>query len=403
MCGLVGIAGNLLYQDEFTMKRLLLFDFFRGEHSTGMAAIRTNGDAVISKIASDPIQLFGLKSFYNALNGTASRAFIGHNRHATRGGVNTVNAHPFQFGPIIGAHNGTLDYSSFRRLQDALGEEFAVDSMAIFAGFERLGVSETMSLLTEGKDAKEGAWALVWFDQRDKTLNFLRNKHRQLFYAYEEGFKRMFWASEWWMLREAMDESTNKYKPYFEKKSNGQVAYFLFEPDVHYKYDLAELCRGSTKKPKPLAKQVKGREAEKTEKNVVPFNAQQHEQWFRPAKTDGTPSGDVGNQSFPQKTGCSGTHSTTTSRRSEHRRNLIQLSGDEKHPYANIIDEEKFALSYSDQCNFCGKPVKFGDAGITIFERDARVLCRTCSGYEESNDNAPVRIYVRGNVIDQLS
>lgn len=151
MCGLVGIAGNLLYQDEFTMKRLLMADYFRGPDSTGFAAIRTNGDAFVAKLASNPIDLFNQKNFDTALNGNASRAFIGHNRAATRGKVVSANAHPFHFGSIVGAHNGTLDQESWDRLEEKLGEKYTVDSMALIAAIDKLGIEKTIKLCNEGK------------------------------------------------------------------------------------------------------------------------------------------------------------------------------------------------------------------------------------------------------------
>lgn len=401
MCGLVGVAGNLQFQDEFLMKRLLLADFFRGEHSTGMAAIRTGGDAVIAKLASNPIDLFNTKQFAAALNGNASRAFMGHNRQATRGRVTTVNAHPFQFGHIIGMHNGTLDYESVRDLEEAIGEKFEVDSMAMIAGIAKLGIQDTIALCNEGKDSKEGAWALVWFDQNEKSLNFLRNKHRPLWYAYEQGFQRLFWASEWWMIREAIESSTNGYKLYTEnEKDKKNVGYFHFDDDVHYKFDLAALQQGSKKRPKPIAKILRGRE----KKVVASTGNFTVEDWPRPTGSTmcGTRGGGAGSQSYPQKTGCGSTEKGLTTRRgTENKREVIQLSGINS-PYAGMLDEDKFAMLYT-KCLWCKTPVKYGDLGITVFERDGQCLCRDCSGYPEQHPSPPVRIYVRPNIFNAMA
>jgi len=406
MCGLVGIAGNLLFQDEFTMKRLLLFDFFRGEHSTGMAAIRTGGQAVIAKIDSNPINLFDMGQFKTALNGSASRAFIGHNRQATRGAVNTANAHPFQVDHIIGAHNGTLDYQSVKRLEDELGEKYAVDSLALIAGIAKLGVEKTIKLCTEGKDSKEGAWAIVWYNQEEGSLNFLRNKHRPLFYAFEEGFKRMFWASEWWMIREAMDESTNKYKQYSEKKDGKNVGFFVFEPDVHYKFDLASLCAGSAKRPKPKSKKIKGREVV-VQSAVVPF---EHPMGFqirdrgKAQQTNGTYMQTVGSPNSQKTSGSGSTQTSSTKIRSTEPRKCIQLIGVPAHPYANIIQQMQFEQIAHNGCSWCSKTVKYGDLGITIFERDGRMLCKECTGNRDPNNPKPfVRIHVPAATIDALS
>ena len=128
MCGLVGIAGNLEYKDEATMKRMLILDYFRGTDSTGFAAVKVKEDEVLmTKIASHPIDLFDMGAFKKALNGNTSKVFLGHNRAATVGKVNAVNAHPFQVGDILGVHNGTLDKDSWKRLDETLGYDTDVD------------------------------------------------------------------------------------------------------------------------------------------------------------------------------------------------------------------------------------------------------------------------------------
>jgi glucosamine 6-phosphate synthetase-like amidotransferase/phosphosugar isomerase protein len=117
MCGLVGIAGKLTVKDEATMKRLFLLDFFRGPDSTGLAAVRGDGNIHVSKLASHPIDLFDSARFKTALSGYNSKIFLGHNRYATKGKVNANNAHPYHYGDIVGAHNGTLSISSWRALE----------------------------------------------------------------------------------------------------------------------------------------------------------------------------------------------------------------------------------------------------------------------------------------------
>src|SRR6185369_5091848 len=106
-----------------------------------------------------------------------------------------------------------------------------------------------------------GAWAITWYDQNEGSLNFLRNQHRPLRYAFEQGFQRMFWASEWWMIREALVSSPNEYKLFTQNIGNEKnVGFFEFDADVHYKFDIAELVEGGKKRPKPVCKVIKGRE-----------------------------------------------------------------------------------------------------------------------------------------------
>lgn len=387
MCGHVGIAGKLAYQDEFAMKRLLLADYFRGEHSTGMAAIRTNGDPVIAKIASNPIDLFGLSQFRIALNGNSSRAFIGHNRQATRGAVRTVNAHPFEFGHIVGAHNGTLDYESVKRLEEALDEKFEVDSMAMIAGIAKLGIKATIELCTEGKDGKEGAWALVWHDKNEGTINFIRNQWRDLWYAFEESFERMFWASEWWMIRESLHASPNGYTLYTEnEKDKKDVGFFVFEPDIHYKFNLANLVAGGKKRPKPTCVKIKGREKKEVGyTGNVPLG-----QWPRPT-TVGQPT------TAGTRTG------NATSRRSTTNpsKTVIQLSSIHS-PYAGMISAADFVMKFT-KCQWCNTPMKYGDLGVTFFETDGICLCRDCGDYTKLHISPPARIYIAPKLFATMS
>lgn len=407
MCGLVGIAGDLRLADEFSMKRLLLADYFRGPDSTGMAAIATNGDIKVAKIASNPIDLFDQASFRSALNGNGSRAFIGHNRFKTKGKVSTANAHPFHVEHIVGAHNGTLDTASHKRLEEKLGEEFDVDSLALFTAIAKFGIEETIGLCTEGKTSQDGAWALTWYDQDKGTLNFLRNKHRTLFYSHmtsmtEGKYDHLMWASEWWMIRETMESSVNgKYKIWTKKEGKSNIGYFSFDPDVLYSWDLAELKEGGTKPVKPKCKKLKGREPEPV-KSYVPFQYPSHSRegpWPK-ATGLGTHTGNAGQTNT--------TLSTTNSRGNKSKeKTVIELTGNPvKHPYANIIDEDKFnSLCDSTgkvKCGYCETVVKFGDPGVSIFEREGKVLCRDCMGYPKEKENPPVRLYVNASIFDAL-
>jgi glucosamine 6-phosphate synthetase-like amidotransferase/phosphosugar isomerase protein len=227
ICGIVGIAGNLFAREELTMKRLLLVDSLRGMDSTGMAAVRTGGlNVYVAKKATHCFNLFDTKTFNDALNGTGSLAFIGHNRSATVGGIKDVNAHPFQIGHITGVHNGTLEDSDKALLEKLVGEKFNTDSEALFAAIEKLGAKEVIPQLQKGRDSLKGAWSLVWWDTKDRTLNFLRNEHRPMWYCYSEDFKQIFWASEFWMLDAVLQKAGNYslYKKQSEKSRRSHSA-----------------------------------------------------------------------------------------------------------------------------------------------------------------------------------
>ena len=395
MCGIVGIVGKLGLKDEATIQRLLLLDYFRGIHSTGFASVDgTNHSVAVSKIGSNPIDLFGLKSFQEACNGYRSRVFLGHNRHATKGKVSTVNAHPFEVDHIVGVHNGTLDYESHKRLEEALGEQFEVDSHALISAIARLGINEAISLCEEGRDSHTGAWALVWWDGNDKTLNFLRNKHRPLWFAYDEKFDRMLFASEHEHISMSVGWSKPGYKLHKDKDGFG---FWQFTEDTHYVLDPYAL--GHDKHPKPKTKKLKGREATRAV-GYVPFVMRD---------TSGTTSTTATKTNSNQRTGCSTTaliprsSSTTTYRHSTNNkpRDCIQLNGTSASPLAGVISEVLFDTISKSGCWFCSAPVEITTPGIAILEKDDIVLCPKCNGQAVTTDSTPRRIYLPGAVFDQ--
>jgi glucosamine 6-phosphate synthetase-like amidotransferase/phosphosugar isomerase protein len=368
MCGLVGVAGKLAYKDEGLIRRLLLLDWIRGPDSTGLAAIRkADGEAHIAKIASHPIDLFDTKRFGTTLSGHSSSVFLGHNRAATKGKVNEVNAHPFHYDHIVGAHNGTLSHSSFSALETALGEKFSVDSQAIFAGIARLGLKETMKLL-------EGAWALVWYDQQQGTLNFVKNNLRPLWYAYTSTFDRLIWASEFEFIRGAVNMGA--YDEKLDEDTEGRK-YRGMADDTHYVFDVEALAAGG-KKYKPKCTPMKGKE--------VVVSATKHDPFSRVTGVANTSN--TGNR---PTTGNSGTK-TSHSDKSEKKEVILHLIGNPCDPYSGFITQERFEELAIAGCAFCPAPVDFTDIGVTIYEKDGVVLCPNCSRPEKGRPAN--RIYV---------
>jgi hypothetical protein len=353
------------------MRRLLLFDFFRGPDSTGLAAIRTNGDAKIAKVASHPLDLFDMKKFTDALNGYQSRVFIGHNRLATKGGVNAVNAHPYHYGHIVGAHNGTLDALSWKELDEALGEKTDVDSQAIFMHMAKFGVEATISKLT-------GAWALVWYDQEEGTLNFLRNNQRPFWYAYNKECNRVFWASEWRTMEDAIlggSPSTANEHNLFE--DNKKHTYFNTDPDWWYRFDVAAMVGGGLDKIKPKVKEVKGKEPPPV------VNTSSYSNFPSPNRTTWTPT----------THGSTGAGSTTTSSQGTANKksvkDVIHLHGSTQNPLGGYMTKSQFDQIARYGCSWCTADVEFDEPGVLIIEKDQMILCPTCADTDHNHS----RIY----------
>ena len=192
MCGLVGMVGDLQKKHEDMMTYLIQVDSLRGFHSTGVAFVKPDGNTDIIKVLGSGYEMTKNDRYkVNLLSKNA--AIIGHNRYATIGAVNVENAHPFQYGSIIGAHNGTLIN---KYIIEENGEKFDVDSQALVNSVDKRGLDKTLQYLN-------GAWALTMWDSNDNAVKIVRNEERPLFVAYTDDAKVLCWASEDWMLHQA--------------------------------------------------------------------------------------------------------------------------------------------------------------------------------------------------------
>lgn len=371
MCGHVGIAGKLDYSSEETMRKLLVMDFFRGPDSTGIASFRQHTrEFWLAKVASHPFDLFDNHRFKKTVTGLGASVLLGHNRAATIGKVNTTNAHPFVIDHICGAHNGTLAAASHRALNERLGEEFTSDSMAIFAHIAKFGIEETVPLL-------QGAWALVWIDEKKDTLNFIRNKERPLWYSWSEDFTQIFWGSEW----EIIDAGTSIGDKGNVKmwKDGEKYSFFPFDVDHLYSLDIQGLFDGYDKAVDFKGKELKGKEPAPAVTyhscGTTPFQY----------RKSGTTTGSLGS---PFTTG-------TTTRRvvADKAPRLITLSSTKENPFGGRLSREEFNLISSSGCSFCGKDIHEDMKDLTIMETaDSAVLCDDCS-----KEGGGVRIYAESH------
>lgn len=177
---------------------MLVMDTLRGVHSTGVAVLGPSEktlDLKVAKLAVNAIDFLQWKPACNIMDFT-SNMIMGHNRYATKGAINNVNAHPFDFPNVVGAHNGTL-YTR-NGLDKPL--DFEVDSENLYFTLDNTSLSELYPKL-------DGAVALTYFDKRDGTINLIRNHHRPLHYTFSTNRKTLFWASEPWMLEGALSRN----------------------------------------------------------------------------------------------------------------------------------------------------------------------------------------------------
>lgn len=178
MCGLTGFSGK--YPVDVTkMRWLLAQNEDRGFSSTGIYVIKSDKNRTTELIKNitrgsvfvrDP-------SVIEALKG--AKTVLGHTRAATSGGVTIPNAHPFDMGGIVGAHNGFVIQELLPKY--GLTKEFPVDSMYIFAYLAKNNYD--YRVLKE----VEGAITIAYLtDKYPDVLHLYRREARELHIGYSK-------------------------------------------------------------------------------------------------------------------------------------------------------------------------------------------------------------------------
>lgn len=227
MCGIFGLivpGTNGIFKDEEEfIDNMMIVGARRGEHGTGtywVHADKLNETADYYKTAGNPYNLLGDKGYREYLGKARlkAKAFIGHHRAATRGKHTSENAHPFQSKHITMVHNGTIHWGLTKYDKD-----IEVDSHALTIALseEGTGILQTVS----------GAFACVWHDATDGSLNFAKNDQRPLSMVKTDDGK-YFFASEMGMLLWAL---------YRAKPGRPQPKIVELKNNQHYKFNLAQL------------------------------------------------------------------------------------------------------------------------------------------------------------------
>lgn len=202
MCGIVGVAGKITNTVKNTVfKDMLDVCQLRGRDSTGVIKVRNDADQSYTwvKAVGPPSALFDYRKYESDIERGEALVLVGHTRSRTVGDVSLKNAHPFDYPEegIIGVHNGTL-----REHHKLDGHTYnKVDSDVLYGHLAANGPAKTF-------DKVKGAYACVWWDDNKKSLNFIRNDERPLWFTWSKDMEMMFWASEigmFWAIERKVD------------------------------------------------------------------------------------------------------------------------------------------------------------------------------------------------------
>lgn len=213
--------------DREFFKNLLHISSLRGPHSTGVMSatpFEKHDFTRLKKFAMNSVAFMQMdENNGKMLDSYWAQVFMGHCRWATIGDVTPENAHPFDTGNLISAHNGTLhDMWSW-------GErgETRTDSEIMFERMEKEGIEAVL------KDVQNtSAYAISVWDKTKKTMTLARNKHRDLYVAINKERDVLYWASEACMLE------------FCEARNDVNIDIYELDPQRVYTININEIKAG---------------------------------------------------------------------------------------------------------------------------------------------------------------
>lgn len=180
-CGLVGFSGK----DNFDLMKLKFLLYWnsieRGKDATGIYTVESG----IVKDNEEAKKFINNKHKIDKIK--PANLLIGHVRAKTVGHNTVDNAHPFEYGDLVGAHNGSLtNHLSLIRQYGFNTDSYNVDSQVLISALnENLKNNNSDDFKVLGE--YEGAAALLVYNKKEDVLYVMHDKNRPLFYGYDNG------------------------------------------------------------------------------------------------------------------------------------------------------------------------------------------------------------------------
>lgn len=187
MCGIVGVASyNVNRQGREVFEDLMLVSNLRGRWGAGICVVGEK-KMMTYKTEWSGIDACDIKGYNDHIRDDKVHVLLGHTRWPTKGGGGVANAHPHSFANVTGVHNGTLGKVAGKNVKD-----HESDSKAFYADVSAVGFDKAFANIM-------GAFAFVFIDHKEETLNFIRNGQRPLAIAkvnWGKPGQALVWASE---------------------------------------------------------------------------------------------------------------------------------------------------------------------------------------------------------------
>ena len=206
MCGIYGIAKSptpYTKRQSSIAKKVLrniaIDSETRGNHSSGIASVGERSTIYKSLLPS--AKFVDSKEYATAFKSLEDgcNILLGHTRFATEGAVVKNNAHPFQVGGVIGAHNGCV--YNIAEMQTQLDKQCPVDSQLIFKAID------TTNNIQDAVADFDSDFALSYVKDNPNILHLCRESNRPLSVAYVPQLKTLFYASESDFIVDALREA----------------------------------------------------------------------------------------------------------------------------------------------------------------------------------------------------